>query len=67
MTNHQEEKKINTDALFYVIGAVFGGLTGAYCYENFWGFFGGVVIGLFFGMFFLNVLVKRRSEEEPAA
>jgi len=62
----QEEKKVNTDKLFYIIGAVFGALTGAYCGESFWGLVGGLVIGLFIGMFFLNVLVKRRSEEEPA-
>lgn len=62
----QEEKKINTDSLFYLIGAFFGALTGGYCAESFWGVFGGLVIGLFIGMFFLNVLVKRRSEEESA-
>jgi F0F1-type ATP synthase assembly protein I len=60
------EKKINTDSLFYLIGAFFGALTGGYCAESFWGVVGGLVIGLFIGMFFLNVLVKRKSEEEPA-
>lgn len=60
------EKKINTDSLFYLIGAFFGALTGGYCGESFWGAVGGLVIGLFIGMFFLNVLVKRKSEEEPA-
>jgi len=63
---HQEEKKINTDSLFYIIGAVFGVLTGGYCFRSFWGIVGGLVIGLFIAMFFLNVLVKRKSEEEPA-
>jgi F0F1-type ATP synthase assembly protein I len=66
MENQQEEKKLNTDLLFYLIGAVFGGLTGAYCAESFWGLFGGIVFGLFFGMFFLNALVKGRSGKTPA-
>jgi len=64
---HQEEKKeINTDNLFYIIGAFFGVVTGGYCFKSFWGVAGGLVIGLFIAMFFLNALVKRKSEEESA-
>lgn len=62
----QEQKKFNTDRLFYIIGAFFGTLTGVVCAESFWGALGGLVIGLFVAMFFLNVLVKRKSEEESA-
>lgn len=63
---HQEEEKINTDRIFYIIGAVFGVLTGGFCFKSFWGIAGGLVIGIFIAMFFLNVLVKRKSEEEAA-
>ncbi|GAA4783044.1 hypothetical protein GCM10023231_08370 [Olivibacter ginsenosidimutans] len=63
---HQEEKKINTDPIFYIIGAFFGILTGGFCFKSFWGVVGGLVIGLFIAMFFLNALVKRKSEEEAA-
>ena len=63
---NQEEKKINTDALYYLIGAVFGILTGGFCFKSFGGIIGGLVIGLILTALFVGFLVKGRSEEEAA-
>jgi hypothetical protein len=59
---HQTEEEKSYDYLYYVIGLVFGMLTGAFLEVGLiWVPVGGVV-GLLFASLFLNVLVKGREE-----
>lgn len=57
-----ETKKQNTDSLYYLLGLIFGILTFAVCGASFLWTLGGGIIGLLFGAFFLNYLVKGRHE-----
>lgn len=62
MTQHNTPTEKSYDYLYYVIGLVFGLLTGAIIEKGFvWVPVGGVV-GLLTAAFFLNVLVKGREE-----
>ena len=58
---HSEEKNIN--GYFYLLGAVFGGLTGAFIQESFLGTVLGIVIGLAFAGFFVGNLLKGRAHD----
>ncbi|WP_448701204.1 hypothetical protein ACFGVR_03670 [Mucilaginibacter sp. AW1-3] len=62
MTQHNTPEEKSYDYLYYVIGLVFGMITGSFLEKGFvWILVGGVV-GLLTAAFFLNVLVKGREQ-----
>lgn len=48
---------------FYLLGAVFGGLTGILTQESFLGTIIGAVVGLLFAGFFVGTLLKGREHD----
>jgi len=58
---HSTEKNINS--YFYLLGAVFGGLTGVLAQEGFLGAVIGVVAGLLFAGFFVSTLLNGREHD----
>jgi len=65
MEKHIEEpsNEQNTTGYFYLLGAVFGGLTGGYIQENFLGTVIGVIIGVVIAGFFVGTLLKGREHD----
>ena len=65
MEKHIEESsnENNITGYFYLLGAVFGGLTGGYIQENFLGVIIGVIIGVALAGFFVGVLLKGREHD----
>lgn len=59
-------KSSNTsyDKFYYLLGLVFGALTGLYCYGTLLSFAIGAIVGLVFGAIFLKALVKGRGNEK---
>ena len=58
---HSTEK--NTNSYFYLLGAIFGGLTGVLAQEGFFGAVIGIVAGLLFAGFFVGALLKGREHD----
>lgn len=58
---HSTEKNISS--YFYLLGAIFGGLTGVIAQEGFLGAVIGAVAGLLFAGFFVGVLLKGREHD----
>lgn len=65
MEKHIEEHSTgkNINAYFYLLGAIFGGLTGVLAQEGFLGAIVGAVAGLLFAGFFVGVLLKGREHD----
>ena len=65
MENHIEEpsNENNITGYFYLLGAVFGGLTGGFIQENFLGTVIGVIIGVALAGFFVGVLLNGREHD----
>ncbi|SEL80753.1 hypothetical protein [Parapedobacter koreensis] len=65
MEQHIEEptKGTNTNGYFYLLGAIFGGLTGGFTQESFLAALIGAVIGLLFAGFFVGSLLKGREHD----
>ena len=65
MEKHIEEQCTgnNINAYFYLLGALFGGLTGVIAQEGFLGAVIGVVVGLVFAALFVGVLLKGREHD----
>ena len=59
--DHSEEQNINS--YFYLLGAVFGGITGVIAQEGFLGAVIGIVVGLLFAGFFVGNLLKGREHD----
>lgn len=53
----------NITGLFYLIGAVLGGLTGGYMKESFGGTMLGVLLGLVFALVFTTLLLKQKPHD----
>ncbi|OCX52212.1 hypothetical protein BEL04_12060 [Mucilaginibacter sp. PPCGB 2223] len=63
MTQHHTPEEKSYDYLYYVVGLVFGMITGFFLEKGFiWVPVGGVV-GLLTAAFFVNVLVKGREQK----
>ncbi len=65
MENHIEEQTSNKNinGYFYLLGAVFGGLTGGFTQESFLAAIIGAVVGLAFAGFFVGNLLKGRAHD----
>jgi len=65
MEKHIEEHSTgkNINSYFYLLGAVFGGLTGVLAQEGFLGAVIGVVAGLLFAGFFVGALLNGRAHD----
>lgn len=65
MEKHIEEpsNEKNINGYFYLLGAVFGGLTGGYIQESFLGTLIGVVVGVALAGFFVGSLLKGREHD----
>lgn len=53
----------NVNNVFYLLGAVFGGLTGGFIQETVLGTLAGIIIGLLFSAFFVRVLLPGREHD----
>ncbi|WP_257658553.1 hypothetical protein [Parapedobacter lycopersici] len=62
LENHGVEVK-NVNSTFYLLGILFGGITGGYIQETVLGAVIGIVIGLIFSAFFVRVLLNGRSHD----
>jgi len=64
MEHHQkeEEKEVNFNALYYLVGLIFGMLTGAILQVGYIWIFVGGVLGLLTAALFVNVLVRGREQ-----
>ena len=58
---HPEEQHVNS--YFYLLGAIFGGLTGVLAQEGVLGAVIRAVIGLLFAGFFVGTLLKGREHD----
>jgi len=58
---HSTEKNISS--YFYLLGAIFGGLTGVIAQEGFLGAVIGAVAGLLFAGFFVGALLNGREHD----
>ncbi len=65
MEKHIEEHSTgkNINSYFYLLGAIFGGLTGVIAQEGFLGAVVGALVGLLFAGFFVSVLLKGRQHD----
>ncbi|WP_262248172.1 hypothetical protein [Parapedobacter soli] len=65
MEKHIEEQPTgkNIGGYFYLLGAVFGGLTGVLAQEGFLGAIIGAVLGLLFAGFFVGALLNGREHD----
>lgn len=65
MEKHIEEHSSgnNINTYFYLLGAIFGGLTGVLAQESFLGAIIGAVVGLLFAGFFVGTLLKGREHD----
>ncbi|MGK6352595.1 GlsB/YeaQ/YmgE family stress response membrane protein [Parapedobacter sp. DT-150] len=65
MEKHVEEpsNEKSTNNFFYLLGAVFGGLTGGFTQESFLAAIIGAVVGLAFAGFFVGNLLKGREHD----
>lgn len=65
MEKHIEEpsNEKNINGYFYLLGAVFGGLTGGYIQESFLGAVIGIVVGVVLAGFFVGILLKGREHD----
>ena len=65
MEKHNEEHYNGTsiNAYFYLLGALFGGLTGVIAQEGILGAVIGAVAGLLFAGFFVGTLLKGREHD----
>ena len=65
MEKHIEESsnEKNVTGYFYLLGAVFGGLTGGYTQESFLGTIIGIVVGVALAGFFVGNLLKGREHD----
>lgn len=61
MEGQSNEKNIT--GYFYVLGAIFGGLTGGYVQESFLAAVIGAVVGLAFAGFFVGNLLNGREHD----
>lgn len=59
--NMEQEKDNQNYSLFFILGAIFGVLTGWVVTESIVWAFLGAIIGLLFASFFVNALVKGRT------
>lgn len=53
----------NVNNVFYLLGAVFGGITGGFIQETFLATLAGIIIGLLFSAFFVKVLLHGRQHD----
>lgn len=58
-----EEEVKNKDSLFYLLGAVLGGLIAGLTAESFWIGVIGVIVGFIFALFFVKVLLPQREHD----
>jgi len=58
---HSEQKNVNR--YFYLLGAVFGALTGGFTQESFLGIIIGAIIGLLVAGFFVGNLLNGREHD----
>ncbi|HWK59142.1 MAG TPA: hypothetical protein VNQ80_17495 [Parapedobacter sp.] len=65
MEKHIEEHSTgkNINAYFYLLGAIFGGLTGVIAQEGFLGAVVGAIAGLLFAGLFVGALLKGREHD----
>ncbi|MEC3881567.1 hypothetical protein [Parapedobacter sp. 10938] len=65
MEKHIEEQPTakNINSYFYLLGAVFGGLTGVLAQEGFLGAVIGAVVGLVFAGVFVGALLNGREHD----
>ena len=62
LEDHSTEVK-NVDSIFFLLGAVFGAITGGYIQETVLGAIIGLIIGLIFATFFVKVLLIGRPHD----
>ncbi len=60
--DHTNEVK-NTKGIFFLLGAVFGALTGGFVQETFLATVIGAIVGLLFAAFFVSILLKGREHD----
>lgn len=65
MEKHIEDfpEEQNVNSYFYLLGAIFGGITGVIAQEGFLGAVIGIIVGLAFAGFFVGALLKGREHD----
>jgi uncharacterized membrane protein len=58
-----EEVVKNSNGAFYLLGAVFGALTGGFIAENFLGLAAGAIAGLIAASLFIRILLPPREHD----
>ncbi|MFC3195991.1 hypothetical protein ACFOET_00060 [Parapedobacter deserti] len=61
--HEDRSSKKNINSYFYLLGAVFGGLTGGFVQESFLATVIGAVVGLLFAGFFVSNVLKGRTHD----